>query len=73
MLLLDKFQGADFKHDRTFLKLDKFKGADFKYDNVVFKLQHKNTQIGYFYSQIFTFLLFSEVLQLEKFEDVDFK
>ena len=47
--------------------------ADFKYDNIVFKFQPENTQIRHFWLQIYAFLFFREVLQLDKVEVADFK
>ena len=44
-----------------------------KYKKIVFKLQPQNTWIRNFSFQIYTFLCFPEVLQIEKFESADFK
>ena len=39
----------------------------------LFKFQPKNTQIRHFWSQVYAFLFFHEILQLDKFEVADFK
>ena len=62
-LQLDKFEGADFKYDNSFLKQ--------KCPNQAFLV--KNTQIIHFWFQIYAFLFFCEILQLDKFEVADFK
>ena len=49
------------------------RGDDFKYHHIVFKSSLKNTQVRHFWSEIEAFVLFSEILQIEKFEGDDFK
>ena len=65
------------------LEVNKFESADLKYENsfFIFLPQQqpykaflvKNTQIRHFWFQIYAFWVFHEILQIDKFEGVDFK
>ena len=68
---------------REILQIDKFEGVDFKSDNSFFKVLAqkfpnkpflgKNTKIRHFCSQIYTFLFFHKISQLDKFKGADFR
>ena len=45
---------------------DKLEGADFKFDNSFFKLQPKNTQIKYFWPQIYEFSILKKKFTIRK-------
>ena len=65
-LQIDTFQGADFKYDYSFLK-----NLEQKHLKKAFLV--KNTLIRHFLSQIQAFLFLHKMLQLDKFEGIDFK
>ena len=73
-LQLDKFEAANFKYANNFFKFqpESTQISHICY-NSFFLILAKNTQMRYFWSQIQPFLLFHEILQLDQFEDADFK
>ena len=62
----DKIDGTDFKYD-------KLEDTNLKYKNSIFKFLLKNTQIRRFWLQILRIFILHQMLQLDNFEDVDFK
>ena len=55
------------------LHLDIFERVHVKYDNSFSKLQLKDTQLRYFYSQVLRFFVLYKTLHIDKLEDADFK
>ena len=66
ILQIDKFEGVDFKSDNSF-----FKVLAQKFPNKPFLA--KNTKIRHFCSQIYTFLFYHKISQLDKFKGADFQ